>query len=365
MYEIKIRHAHGTYAVHGERGGLGRAGALIRAALPEARRAFVVTDEHIRSLYLKPLAASLANAAFEVSSAILTPGEEAKNTLHLSLLYRAMLEGKVNRSDVVVALGGGSLSDVTGFAAATFKRGVPWAVVPTTLLAQVDAAVGGKVGVDFDGVKNQVGTFYQPAEVVVDGDLLATLPAKQLAAGMAETVKYAVLTGPDFFADLENNLAIILRAGPELDGVVERALRLKGEVISSDERDVGRRHLLNLGHTFGHAFEAVSRFTLSHGEGVAIGLVYTCLLAELLGLMATEEVIRVAALLRRCNLPICLPSLYIGRVIEAIKADKKITGQDIYMAVPHGIGKVLVDPIPLATLSQLLPQIHHLARQMK
>jgi 3-dehydroquinate synthase len=364
MFELTVKHAGGAYRVYGERGALSRAGGFIRAALPDARRAFLVTDEHVKPLWLKPLAQATAEAGFEVAWGAIPGGEESKDALHLEGLYQAFAAARVTRADVVVALGGGSLSDVAGFAAATFKRGIPWAVVPTTLLAQLDACVGGKVGVDFAGLKNQIGAFYQPAAVVVDGGLLATLPAKHISAGLAEAVKYGLLAGPSLFDFLETNAAALVHAGEELDAVVERGLTYKTAVVSADERDYGQRHLLNLGHTFGHAFESVSRFTLHHGEAVAVGLLYTCLLAELRGVMATEDVIRVATLLRQFGLPTHLPSLRLPGIMEALAADKKLEGDDIYMAIPRAPGNVVVEPIAFESVVALLPQIHHLARSM-
>lgn len=365
MFELTVKHALGSYQVHGDRGALDRVGRYARAALPDARRAFVVTDEQVRPLYLKPVIASLREAGFEVTWGAVPGGEDAKTALHLEALYRAFAAAKLSRADVIVALGGGTLSDLAGFAAATFKRGVPWVVVPTTLLAQLDACVGGKVGVDFDGLKNQVGAFYHPAAVVVDGALLATLPAKHISAGLAEGVKYALLSGPEFMSYLEEHAAALLKGGAELDFVVAEALAFKAAVVSADERDQGRRHLLNLGHTFGHAFESVSRFTLHHGEAVAVGLVYTALLAELRGAMSTEDVIRVAALLRRFNLPTHLPSLQLRGIVEAMVADKKVEGEEVFMAVPRKPGNVIVEPVLIRTLAELLPQIHQLARQME
>ncbi len=364
MFEIEVKCNVGSYRVHGERGGVARAGRLIRAALAEARRAVVVTDEQVRPLYLKPLAASLGDGGFAVTATAVPAGEEAKSAEHLGELYRAFAGAHVTRADVVVALGGGAVSDVAGFAAATFKRGIPWAVIPTTLLSQLDACVGGKVGVDFDGVKNLVGAFYQPAAVVVDGEFLATLPRRHLSAGLAEAVKYGLLAGEELFSFLEDNAPAVLAAGEELDFVVERSLAYKAQVVAADERDRGERHLLNLGHTFGHAFESASRFTLHHGEAVAVGLVYTVLLAELWGAMATEDVIRVVALLRRFGLPTFLPVLKAEAVVAALAADKKVAGDDVYMALPHAPGKVIVEPLPLAAVAKLLPQVHRLARRM-
>jgi len=349
---------------HGERGALARAGNILRAAAPDARRAVVVTDEHVKPLYLKALAPALERAGFAVRSATVAAGDEAKNFAQLADLYREFAAVVVSRSDVVVALGGGSVCDVAGFAAATFKSGVPWAVVPTTLLAQIDLCLGGDVGVDVDGLKNQGGTFHQPTAVIVDGELLAPLPAKHLSAGVAEAVKYAVLGGEEAFAYLEDNAPLVMRAGAELDVVVERGLRYKASVLASSERERGESHLLNLGRTLGRAFESASRFALSHGEALAVGLVYTALLAELRGEIATEAVIRVAALLRRFNLPTYLPTLNLDKTLEALVAGKPTAGGEIYVAMPRDIGQVVVEPVAVRAVAELLPQIHRLARSM-
>ena len=364
MYDIEVKHAGSSYRVHGERGALARTGSLLREAAPDARRAVIVTDEHVKPLYLKALVPALERAGFAVRSVAVPAGDEAKSLDQLANLYREFAAAVVSRSDVVVALGGGSVSDVAGFAAATFKRGVPWAVVPTTLLAQLELCLGGDVGIDVDGLKNQVGTFHQPRAVIVDGELLATLPAKHLSAGLAEAVKYAVLGGEEAFAYLENNAPLLMRAGVELDAVVERGLRFKASVLASRERGRGENHLLELGHTLGRAFESASRFSLSHGEALAVGLVYTALLSELRGEIATEAVIRVAALLRRFNLPTYLPTLNLDKTLEALVAGKPTAGSEIYVAMPRDIGRVVVEPVAVRAMAELLPQIHRLARSM-
>jgi 3-dehydroquinate synthase len=364
MFEISVKHRGGIYRVHGERGALARTGRIIKNAAPETRRAVVVTDEHIRPLYLKALVPSLHDAGLEIAAVTVEAGEEAKTVEQLTGLYREFAAAGITSSDVVVAFGGGSVGDVAGFAAATFKYGVPWVIVPTTLQAQLDSCIGGKVGVDFGGVKNQVGTFYQPLAVVVDGELLATLPGKHVSAGLAEAVKYAVLGGEDFFSLLEDNAASLLRAGPPLDVVIESGLTYKAGAIGTDEPDRRERHLLNLGRTLGGAFERARRFSLPRGEAEAIGLVYTALLSELRGELATETVIRLATLLRRFNLPTYLPTMNLEKTLAALVADRKVEGGEIYMAMPRGIGRVIVEPVPVRAIAELLPQIHHLARSM-
>ncbi len=364
MFEIAVKHSGASYPVHGERGALARAGSIVRDAAPEARRAVVVTDEHVRPLYLKALTPSLERAAFPVKSITVAAGEDAKSVAQLTALYREFAAAVVSRSDVIVAFGGGSVSDVAGFAAATFKRGVPWVVAPTTLWAQIDLCVGGDVGVDVDGLRNQVGTYHPPIAVVVDGELLATLPAKQLAAGLAEAVKYAVLQGEEAFAFLEDNAASLTRANVELDAVVERGLRYKASVLSSTEGSRRDNHLLNLGRTLGLAFESASRFALGHGEALAVGLIYTALLSELRGEIATEAVIRIATVLRRFNLPTYLPTLNLEKTLEALVVGKPTAGGDIYVAMPRDVGRVVVEPVPIRAVAELLPQIHRLARSM-
>lgn len=364
MFEIQVKHRDGSYRVHGERGALARAGRLIKTALPESRRALVVTDEHVRPLYLKALTASLHDAGLDVAAATVGADGEAKTVEQLAGLYYEFGAAGLGRADVVVAFGGGSVGDVAGFAAATFKRGVPWAAVPTTLLAQIDSCLGGKVGVDFGGVKDQVGTYYQPWAVVVDGELLATLPREHLSAGLAEAVKYAVLEGEETFSFLEDNVAALLRAAPALDDVVERGLRYKAAALGTDEPNRRERHLLNLGRTLGGAFESSRRTSLGRGEAVSIGLVYTALLSELRGEMATEAVIRLAHLLRRFNLPTYLPTMNLEKTLAALADDRKIENGGIYLAMPHAIGRVIVEPVPVRAVAELLPQIHQLARSM-
>jgi 3-dehydroquinate synthase len=364
MFEIQVNHRDGSYRVHGERGALARAGRLIKDALPESRRALVVTDEQVRPLYLKALTASLHGAGLDAAAAAVGTGGEAKTVEQLAGLYYEFAAAGLGRADVIVAFGGGSVGDVAGFAAATFKRGVPWAAVPTTLLAQIDSCLGGKVGVDFGGVKDQVGTYYQPRAVVVDGELLATLPREHLSAGLAEAVKYAVLEGEEAFSFLEDNAGTLLRAAPALDAVVERGLRYKAATLGTDEPNRRERHLLNLGRTLGGAFESSRRTSLDYGEAVSIGLVYTALLSELRGELATEAVIRLAHLLRRFNLPTYLPTMNLEKTLTALTADRKIENGGIFMAMPHGIGRVIVEPVPVRAVAELLPQIHQLARSM-
>jgi len=364
MFELEVKHAGVSYRVHGEGGALARAGRLFREARPEARRAFVVTDEHLRPLYLKPLAAALGEAGLDVAAAAVPPDVEAASEASLGALYCEFAAGALSRSDLVVALGGSRVVAVAGFAAATFKYGVPWAVVPTTVRCQLEGCLGGRVGVDFDGVPGQVGTHHPPSAVLVDGELLATLPAKYVAGGLAEAVKYALLDGEGFFKFLEDNVAALARAGAALDAVVERGLIYKANALARAEGERRENYLLNLGHALGRAFERAARFTLAPGEALALGLVYTALFAELRGECPTETVIRLATLLRRFNLPTHLPALNLTKTLEALVADRKMTGGEIYLAVPRAIGEVIVEPVALQNLAELLPQIHRLARSM-
>jgi 3-dehydroquinate synthase len=364
MFELEVKHVGVSYRVHGEAGALARAGKLFRDARPEARRAFVVTDEHLHPLYLKPLAATLAEAGLAVAAAAVPPDAEAASEASLGSLYRDFAAGSLTSSDLVVALGGSRVVAVAGFAAATFKYGVPWAVVPTTLRCQLEGCLGGRVGVDFDGAPGQVGTYHPPSVVVVDGEFLATLPAKYVAGGLAEAVKYALLDGEDFFKFMEDNAPALARAGETLDAVVERGLTYKASALARQEGERRENYLLNLGYALGRAFERAGRFALAPGEALALGLVYTALFAELRGECATETVIRLATLLRRFNLPTHLPTINLEKTLEALIADRQVAGGEIYLAVPRAVGEVMVEPIALQNLAELLPQIHRLARSM-
>lgn len=303
----------------------------------------IVSDEVVYSLYGELLRSSLEQAGFEVHVGLIPPGEEGKTLSTVEKLYDLAVEAALDRGSPVVALGGGVPADVGGFTAATFMRGVPLIQVPTTLLAQVDASVGGKVAVNHDAGKNMIGSFYQPRAVYCDISTLKTLPPREVRAGLAEVIKYAVIWDEGFFAYLEENLDKALDLDEEVVGhIVERSCSIKAGVVARDELDRGLRAILNFGHTFGHALETVTRYqVLRHGEAVAMGMVAASRVAVRLGLLGESEYARIRSLIKRAGLPVDIPP-YITKeeLVGAFKADKKREGSKFHLILPERIGRV-------------------------
>ncbi len=286
-----------------------------------------------RSLWRPPVSAS--------RSIEIPDGEEYKNSTTLNQLYDDLLAAGVDRSSFVVALGGGVVGDVAGYAAATWLRGIPFVQVPTTLLAQVDSSVGGKTGIDHPKGKNLIGAFYQPRLVLIDVATLATLDQRQFRAGLAEVIKYGVVIDRPFFEFVEANSAAILAMEPDvLIEVIHRSCQLKAQVVELDEKEAGLRAILNYGHTLGHAFEALSGYRgLVHGEAVAIGMVLAARISAAEGLCRQDDVLRICALIARCGLPIGIPHYDRQLLLNAIAADKKSKSGSITFICNQGIGK--------------------------
>ena len=255
------------------------------------------------------------------------------------MIYNRLMEMSADRSTFILGIGGGIVTDITGFVASTYMRGVDFGFIPTTLLAQVDASVGGKNGVNVGGYKNMVGTFSQPDFVICDSALLATLSDREFRAGLAEIIKAAVIADPALFALLESHSFEQLRADSALlASVVEAALKVKIDVVATDEREKGLRRVLNLGHTIGHAIEKSTR-VYNHGEAVAVGLCCVAEVAERMGKLSHEDLQRIMALCERYNLPICLPEP-IDKLLKAIRKDKKRVGDKLHIILPTAIGAV-------------------------
>lgn len=331
------------YPVLVGRGLLDALGERVTALRP-VRRAALVTDAHVAALYAERAEAALAGAGVDVVRITIAPGEQAKSWSGLAELCDGLAAGKIGRADTVVALGGGVVGDLAGFAAAVHMRGVDWVQVPTTLLAQVDSSVGGKTAIDTAAGKNLVGAFWPPVLVLADMNVLASLPERERRAGYAEVVKYGLLGGPTFFAWLETNGSAVLAGDPAATATaVERCVRLKAEIVGEDERESagGRRALLNLGHTFGHALEAQTGFALLHGEAVALGC---AMAARFSGPGAEPE--RVEAHLRASGLPTRLSDLPSRPSAEALLArmagDKKRTGDGLTLVLLDAIGAAAV-----------------------
>ena len=292
-----------SYPIHIGGGLLSRA-ELLQPALPRKRTA-IVTNTTVAPLYLERLRQTLKSIDVSSLPIVLPDGEEYKNYETLNMIYDALLANRCERSTPLIALGGGVIGDLTGYAAATYLRGVPFIQIPTTLLAQVDSSVGGKTGINHPLGKNMIGAFYQPQLVLADTDTLNTLPDNELAAGIAEVIKYGLIRDLPFFEWLERNIDKLLARDTEaMQYTIERSCRNKAEVVAADERESGERALLNLGHTFGHAIESGMGYgNWLHGEGVAAGTVMAADLSQRLGWIGTQDVARIRSLFERAGLP--------------------------------------------------------------
>jgi len=323
-------------------------GNLVQAALlcdaeQDDAHAVVVTDSNVDGLYTETVTEPLAELGCEVDILVIEAGEQSKSSDVAAELWERMLEEGADRKSVVVALGGGVVGDLAGFVAATFGRGLRFVQVPTTLLAQVDSSVGGKVGINLPGGKNMVGAFWQPRGVLIDVDVLQSLPDREFCAGLAEVVKYGVIQDADFFAYLEANVESVNDRDPEvLTHIVERCCRLKADVVEQDEREeTGVRSILNYGHTFCHAFEAATEYaTLLHGEGVAIGMMCAARLAERLGRVDAEFVERQRVLLESVHLPLDVPEIDHDELVELMYRDKKVERGKLRFVLPTRLGHV-------------------------
>lgn len=340
MHALNVPLGDRTYPVLIGRGLLGRADVL--APYLDGRQVLVVTNEIVAPLWLKPLRAALAD--YELRVHVLPDGEEQKSLETLGLLFDVLAEHRFNRDATVLALGGGVIGDVAGFAAACWQRGTGFVQLPTTLLAQVDAAVGGKTAVNIPAGKNLVGAFHQPNAVIADVATLSTLGRKEYCAGLGEIVKYGLGLDSGLFEWLEQNLDAVIDREPEaLERVVYWCCALKAAVVAEDEREQGRRALLNLGHTFAHAIEASIAFgSWLHGEAVAAGLVMASELAVRLGMLERDVAARVEALVAAAGLPTRPPPVGAERLKSFMKLDKKISGGRLRFVLPDGLGSSVV-----------------------
>ena len=340
-----------SYEVRVVTGRLDEFGPFVREALDRTwsgsscRSALVVTDSHLEELALPAgYQAGLSSAGIDSTVMVVPAGEASKSLSQASRLYDELVRRKADRHTLIVALGGGVIGDLAGFVAATFNRGLPLIMVPTTLLAQVDSSVGGKVGINHPDAKNIIGAFYQPAGVWIDTDTLRTLPARELRCGLSEVVKYGVILDAEFFASLERDVEIIMGRDDEaLRRIVVASCHLKAAVVARDEREeTGLRAVLNFGHTIGHAMESVAGYDgpFQHGEAVAVGMVAEARLAERLGWIGVDAVNRLTRLLERFGLPTSAPGLDAGKLLAAMMRDKKNQRGIIRFVLPRSIGKV-------------------------
>jgi len=302
----------------------------------------LVTNETLAPLYLDNVRQRLEQAGVKVDSVILPDGEQYKSLTVLDTVFTALLQKPHGRDTTLLALGGGVVGDLTGFAAASYQRGVRFIQIPTTLLSQVDSSVGGKTAVNHPLGKNMIGAFYQPASVVVDLDCLQTLPQRELASGLAEVIKYGIILDGAFFSWLEENMDALLRLdGQAMAYCIRRCCELKAEVVAADERETGLRALLNLGHTYGHAIEAEMGYgNWLHGEAVAAGMVMAARAAERLGQFSAADTQRIKALLKRAGLPVEGPREMAAQAyLPHMMRDKKVLAGELRLVLPLAIGR--------------------------
>ncbi|HEX7726313.1 MAG TPA: 3-dehydroquinate synthase [Rhizomicrobium sp.] len=358
---IRVGLGDRSYDILAGDGLLAEAGALLA---PFARGTVpVVTDAHVAKLHLDPLIASLAKANIKTLPIVLEPGEGTKSFAGLEKLTGELLRANVDRGGLIVALGGGVIGDLVGFASGVLKRGVDFAQIPTTLLSQVDSSVGGKTAINVPQGKNLVGMFHQPRIVIADIATLKTLPKRELLAGYAEVVKYGVLGDAKFFEWLETNGAAALAGdGAALTYIVAHSCRMKADIVARDERETGERALLNLGHTFGHALEAATGFSnrLLHGEGVAIGTVLAMELSAKLGLSPAADAARFTKHLKMAGLPAAIADIPGPRpdpetLVAAMAHDKKVKDGKLTFILVRGLGHAFIArDVPLDAVRAVL-----------
>jgi 3-dehydroquinate synthase len=340
-----------SYDIHIGRHQLCEAAALIARLAPGAKAA-LVTDAHVAALHAPAFEACLHQEGIAATRIVIPPGEASKSYARLIELCDALLAAKIERQDLVIALGGGVVGDLTGFAAAVLRRGVRFIQIPTSLLAQVDSSVGGKTGINSTHGKNLIGAFHQPALVIADTALLDTLSEREFKAGYAEVVKYGLIDDAGFFDWCELNWSRIITGGPERDHAVAVACRAKAAIVARDEREEGDRALLNLGHTFAHALERLTNYDstrLVHGEAVAIGLALAFRFSQRLGLCSGQDAVRVARHLDQVGLPSRLHQVPGGagsaaEIVAAMAQDKKVKRGAMTFILAHGIGKSFIAP---------------------
>jgi len=344
-----------SYPIHIGAGLLDRADLIVPHLAQ--KRVAVVTNTTIAPLYLERLTSTLVAAGVAATPVVLPDGEAYKNWEALNLIFDALLTQRAERKTTLIALGGGVIGDMTGFAAACYQRGMPFIQIPTTLLSQVDSSVGGKTGINHPLGKNMIGAFYQPQLVLADTDTLKTLPARELSAGLAEVIKYGLIWDADFLAWLEANMAKLRALDAEaIAHAVYRSCEIKAQVVGQDEREGGIRAILNLGHTFGHAIEAGMGYgNWLHGEAVAAGMVLAAQTSQRMGWLSDADVERTRALIRAAGLPDVAPDLGVATWLDYMGHDKKVEGGRLRFVLLKRLGEaVITGDVPADVLNDVL-----------
>jgi 3-dehydroquinate synthase len=360
MHTIEVQLEGGGYDIRVGRGLLSDLSALIPSGI-EPSRILIVSNPSVDGLYGDTLRKTLDPVECEVLTEVVPEGEEWKTLETVNKLYDRMVEARLDRKSLMVVLGGGVVGDLAGFAAATYMRGIPFVQAPTTLLAQVDSSVGGKVGVDHPLGKNLIGAFYQPVRVCIDPAVLSSLPEEQVRNGMAEVIKYGMIADESLFVLLERHSQSLPGLDDvALEDVIRRCCHIKARVVQQDERETtGLREILNYGHTVGHAVESVTGYTrFSHGEAVSIGMVAAAKIARAMHLISPEVETRQKELLKSAGLPVGISGVEPGHISEAMQTDKKAIGGQARFIVPLAIGQVVVkDNVPANIVEQALREL--------
>ena len=352
MPDVLVNLPETSYTVRIEPGTLNRIGSELRS-FSKTTRAVIVTDQAVADLHLPTVTKSLQAEGIEPIIAMLPSGEQNKSLQSLLPIYDSILSARIERSTPLLALGGGIVGDMAGFTAATLLRGIPFVQIPTTLLAMVDASVGGKTGVNHTVGKNLIGAFHHPVIVLADPQVLTTLPRTEFIGGLAECIKHEIIRDADGFTSLEKNLDLILSLDiPALTELVAHNVRIKARVVEADPLEHGERAHLNFGHTFAHAIEQASEHTYSHGQAVALGMVAASFLAVDIGLLDTVSRDRIVSLIARTGLPTANAKVSASAVVAAMAFDKKVKSSRVRFILPDRIGHVVIrdDVAPASVL---------------
>ncbi len=355
MRKVKVELGANSYEIYVGSGLLAQTGRWLREN-GLSGKLVIITDPRARKLYGDALNQGLTKDGFSVTTLLVPEGEEQKSLDTAGRLYHELTNCYAERTTPILALGGGVIGDLAGFVAATYLRGVPLIQLPTTLLAQVDSSIGGKVAVDHGQLKNKIGAFYQPRLVISDIDTLKTLPANELANGLAEVIKSAAIRDKKFFVFLETNLDRIKSLDESaLEETVFQTARIKAEVVAKDERDVGLRNILNYGHTIGHAIETISDFKVDHGKAIAIGMLAAARISNKMGILDKNGLVRLKGIIEKAGLPTEMPELEIEKIIQAMKHDKKVLRGKIRFVLLKSIGSAFItDEVDVSLVEKVL-----------
>jgi len=342
MRKVKVKLGSNSYEVCVGSGLLAQTGRWLTEN-GFSGKLVIITDPTVNWLYGDALNRSLTKEGFNVTTLLVAEGEDQKSLETAGRLYHELTNCFAERTTPILALGGGVIGDLAGFVAATYLRGVPLVQIPTTLLAQVDSSIGGKVAVDHGQLKNKIGAFYQPRLVITDTDTLKTLPTTELASGLAEVIKSAAIRDNEFLTFLEKNLDRVksLDTGA-LEEIVFQSVKIKAEIVEKDERDLGLRSILNYGHTIGHAIESASDFKVDHGRAIAIGMLAAARISNQMGILDESESMRLKSVIERAGLPTEMPNLKLEEIIQAMKHDKKVLKDKVRFVLLKSIGDAFI-----------------------